>query len=602
MKEKIKNYIKPIVIIVISIFVTFAMNMNMDYNTAINYSFTGNSIFWVILFIMTYWLLKKVIEIKNKRLYICCAILAVIFASFEVIGNSIDTYLNLDGILANNIAVCKSIIKWLGYAIIIFTILAEIYSILDKKEFFKGGCKWFTNNKRTFFLIWALIFITRIPYFLNYYPGVITADSMGQICQSLGIYDLTNHHPVFHTLFIGIAMNIGKLLGNYNTGIAIYSIGQMIITSGIFSFAIYYMAKRNIDIKFRILTLLFYAFYPVHALYSMTMWKDIPFACAMLIFTIMMTEIAINREYFMKSKFKNILLTISMLLVILFRNNGVYVVIATIFFMFIFSFKDYKKLIVITCIILATYVIWKGPVFTLFNIKEGSTREALSIPLQQFARMTKNDDLTDEERWRIYKYLPTDDLADLYYPKISDQVKNNFDNEAFANDKIGFVKLWIKLCLKYPRSAIEAFLCNSYGYWYPEAIHWVVGREVFETNQEQEKALELANTPIVELEEVEKFDSIIDRRDLPLNSMIYSIGFTFWVVMAMLIYTIYKKEYKLILIYIPVIVLWGTCLASPVFGEFRYIYSMFTCLPILLGIHFREKNKKGEKNEHYNKK
>ena len=89
MKEKIKNYIKPIVIIVISIFVTFAMNMNMDYNTAINYSFTGNSIFWVILFIMTYWLLKKVIEIKNKRLYICCAILAVIFASFEVIGNSI---------------------------------------------------------------------------------------------------------------------------------------------------------------------------------------------------------------------------------------------------------------------------------------------------------------------------------------------------------------------------------------------------------------------------------------------------------------------------------------------------------------------------------
>ena len=592
MKEKIKNYIKPIVIIVISIFVTFAMNMNMDYNTAINYSFTGNSIFWVILFIMTYWLLKKVIEIKNKRLYICCAILAVIFASFEVIGNSIDTYLNLDGILANNIAVCKSIIKWLGYAIIIFTILAEIYSILDKKEFFKGGCKWFTNNKRTFFLTWAIIFVAWIPYFLNYYPGIISMDSMSQIMQSLSLKNLSNHHPILHTVFIGICMNIGKSLGNYNIGVAIYSLIQMLITSAIFSFTIYYMSKRNINIKIRIFTLLFYAFYPVNALYSITMWKDILFAGAMLIFTIMMTEIATNREHFLKSKLKNVLIVISMILVILFRNNGLYVVILTIPFMFIFARKHYKKLITITVIVLAFYGLWKGPIFAIFDIDEGSVREALSIPLQQFARMSKNENLTDDERWRIYKYLPVDNLGELYYPTISDQVKNNFDNEAFANDKIGFVKLWIKLCLKYPRSAVEAFLCNNYGYWYPETVNWVVAREIYQSNLESEQALDLKTTPIIKIESLEKYNTILDRRDLPLNSMIYSIGFIFWVVMAMLMYAIYKKEYKLILIYIPVIVLWGTCLASPVFGEFRYIYSMFTCLPILIGIHFREKDKK----------
>ena len=584
-----RKHVKTIIIILISIFVTFAMNMNMDFNTAINYSFTGNSILWIIFFIMTYWLLNNILEIKNKRLYICCIMLAVIFASFEVIGNSIDTYLNLDGILANNIAIFKSLIKWLGYLIIIFAILVKVYVILDKKEFFRGSIKCFTNNKRTFFITWGIIFIAWIPYFLNYYPGVISADSMGQICQSLGIYNLTNHHPVFHTFFISIAMNIGKLLANYNIGIAIYSISQMLITSAIFSFTIYYMAKRNVDVKFRLLTLVFYAFYPVNALYSITMWKDIPFAIAMLIFTIMMTEIAINRDHFMKSKLKNTLLVISMLLVILFRNNGVYVVIATIPFMFIFLKQYYKKLIVITAIVLAFYGIWKGPIFAIFDIEEGSVREALSIPLQQFARMTKNEELSDDERWRIYKYLPTDDLPELYYPKISDQVKNNFDNEAFANDKVGFIKLWIKLCLKYPRTAVEAFLCNSYGYWYPEAIHWVVGREVFESKQEKEQELELKNTPIIDLERLEKFNSILDRRDLPINSMLYSIGFTFWIVITMFMYAIYKKKYRLMLIYIPIIVLWGTCLASPVFGEFRYIYSMFTCLPIMLGIHFREK-------------
>lgn len=594
--QKVKELwvkLKPIIIILLSIFVTLSTNMSFDKNTEIRYSFTGNSVFWVIFFILTYWLLDKISNIKNRRLKICCILLAALFSTFEIVGNSLDTYLDLSGILESRITIMKSIIKWFGYLIIIYGVLANIFIKLENKEFFKGKSKWFTNNKRTFLWVWGLIFVAWIPYFLNYYPGVISADSMSQICQSLGINNLTNHHPVFHTFFISIAMNIGKLLGNYNLGVAIYSIVQMIVASAIFSFAIYYMAKRGVDSKFRILTLLFYAFYPVNGLYSITMWKDIPFAVAMLVFTIMMTEIAINQESFMKSKLKNVLLVISMLLVILFRNNGFYVVLLTMPFLFIFGRKYYKNLIVILCIILATYAIWKGPVFSLFNVKPGSSREALSIPLQQFARVTKfhSDTLTDDEKWRIYKYLPTDDLAEVYTPKISDPVKNNFSNEAFAEDKIGLVKLYFKLAIKYPRATVESFLCNNFGYWYPEAIHWVVGREVLETTQEEEKALDIKNTPIVELESLEKFDALIDRRDLPLNSMLYSIGFTFWVVLTMFMYAIYKKKYNLIIIYIPLAILWLTTIASPVYCEFRYIYSMFTCLPILMGIHFREKRK-----------
>lgn len=589
MKEKLKKF-KGTAIILLSIFVTTALNLNPDPNVEINYSFSGNSIIIVAYFLLTYWLLKKVFSVKNKRLKICTSILAAIFAVFEVVGSSINAYLNLDGIVLNQIAILKTLIRLVGYFTIIYAILTNIFLKLEEKEFFKGKSKWFTNNKKTFFITWGIILASWIPYFLNYYPGVITPDSMGQICQSLGINSLTNHHPVFHTFLISIAMNIGKLIGNYNVGIAIYSLIQMIVVSGIFSFAIYYMAKRKVDVRFRLLTLAFYAFYPVNALYSFTMWKDIPFAACMLIFTIMMTELATNSEHFMKSKLKNGLLVLSMILVILFRNNGLYVVLLTLPFMFIFLRKYYKKLIAITCIVVAFYAIWKGAVFSILNIKEGSTREALSIPLQQFARISKNhsDTLTDDEKARIYKYLPVENLGDLYYPQISDRVKNNFDDEAFKEDKIGFIKLWIKLCVKYPRAAVESFLCNCYGYWYPEGVHWVVGREVYQSDQEKQQALGLKDTPLLDLQGLEEWDSLLDRRDLPLNSMLYSIGFAFWVMLTMFTYAMYKKKYRLLLIYIPIGVLWLTCLASPVFGEFRYIYSMFTCLPLLMGIHFKE--------------
>lgn len=590
LKEKLKKF-KTIFLILLSIFVTFSINMSLDYKVSINDSFNGNSVFLVIFFIMVYWLLKKFIEIKNKRLLICSGILAIIFASFEVIGNSINTYLSLEGILADSNAILKSIIYWLGYAILLFAIIGNVFFVLEKKKFLNKEYKFFTSNKRTFFLVWFIIFIAWIPYFLNYYPGITTADSAGQIYQSLGLVNITNHHPILHTLLIGIPMNLGKLLGDYNIGVAIYSLCQMIVTSGIFSIAIYYMAKRKVDIRVRILTLVFYAFYPVNGIYSITMWKDIPFAVAMLIFTIMLTEIATNREYFLKSKLKNVLLIISMILVILLRNNGIYVIIGTIPFMIIFALKDYKKILVISCIVLATYVIWKGPIFSIFNIEEGSTREALSIPLQQFARMEKNENLTEEEKNEIYKFLPVENLAERYQPTISDNVKNNFNDKEFEKNKLEFIELWMKLCIKYPRTAIESFLCNSYGYWYPEFNNWVVARTAYVRQLEYEPDVKLSLSPIVNLDFVKQYDSLIDRRDLPLNSMLYSIGFAFWVVIIMMTYAIYKKEYKLLLIYIPTVILWLTCLASPVSGEFRYIYSMFVCLPILIGVHYRPNSK-----------
>lgn len=55
----------------------------------------------------------------------------------------------------------------------------------------------------------------------------------------------------------------------------------------------------------------------------------------------------------------------------------------------------------------------------------------------------------------------------------------------------------------------------------------------------------------------------------------------------MLAYAIYRKNYDYILIYIPLIILWLTTLASPVFAEYRYVYAIFTCLPILIGINFK---------------
>ena len=80
----------------------------------------------------------------------------------------------------------------------------------------------------------------------------------------------------------------------------------------------------------------------------------------------------------------------------------------------------------------------------------------------------------------------------------------------------------------------------------------------------------------------------IQYKNLPILSMIFSIGAQFWLIVILLGFQIYKRRYKNILIYIPILVLWLTCVASPVYNEFRYAYPIFTTLPIDICLSFMQ--------------
>ena len=102
--------------------------------------------------------------------------------------------------------------------------------------------------------------------------------------------------------------------------------------------------------------------------------------------------------------------------------------------------------------------------------------------------------------------------------------------------------------------------------------------------------LGIQQQPKIKGELVEKYDSFIDNRDIPLVSMLFSIGAGVWTIMVCLGYKIYKKQYRYILLYLPIFILWLTCIASPVFCEFRYAYPIFTGLPLYISINFKYNN------------
>ena len=568
---KIKQLARPVLMLIIAFIETLFTWKQIGQD--------ANMVIYVLIFVAFFMLVNKAMQVKDKRMWITSAVLGLLFTIAEIIGSSINTDFTL-----NHIFKVRTILYAAGYFLSATMIVVLLYNWINQfNEKAKQKNKLLSPTLKWFLIGMVCILLAWLPYFLRYFPGLTTADSMDQIYQTIGYSSLRDNHPIIHTLIVSIFMNIGQAIGSYPFGVASYIVFQMCAMAAIFSFTVYYMGKKELPLAVRVITLLYFMFYPVNALFNVIMWKDILFGGIILLLTIFTYEWVTNKENFNKKTM--ICYGLIVLATTLLRNNGLYVILLMFPIMLIACRKDWKKvLLVFGVAILLSFGI-KNILFSVFHVEKGLAKEALSIPMQQIARVVKyhGDELSQEEKEQIYQFIPVENVGELYNPVISDPVKREFDNDAFLENKTEFIGLWANLLMRYPMDYIEAFFSNNYGYWYPEAKHWVANRTM-----ERDDILHLTSTPLIEGKLVEKIDAQIENRSIPILAMAFSIGFTFWLIMVSLFYMIYQKKYAYLLVYLPVLLLWLTTLASPVFCEFRYVYGLFTSVPFLLSMMFQK--------------
>ncbi len=332
---------------------------------------SGNSVILIMLLPVFYYFFKRVIEKENKRKFILSSLIAVVFATIEIICISINTDYTLNHILDKWI-----VLNFTGYAILAWSVISTIYTVIEEnklsvKNLKIGKLELLAESKWSFIINMILILLAWLPYFLRYYPGLLTADSCAQMAQAIGIAELSNHHPIFHTGIITLFVNLGKgIFGSINTGVAFYTIFQMIAMAIMFSIVLGYLSKRKAPLWVRIVALLYYMFYPIHALFGVTMWKDVLFAGMIPIYAIFSIELLFNTPDFLKNKKKIALYILISVLVMFLRNNGLYIVVLTLPFVIIVLRKYWKKMLVIACIIIVSYLTLRTVIFQALAIKE----------------------------------------------------------------------------------------------------------------------------------------------------------------------------------------------------------------------------------------
>ena len=120
---------------------------------------------------------------------------------------------------------------------------------------------------------WSILIVLWLPNYILYFPGCLTYDIIRQYEQFFS-GNLTNHHPVLTTLFEGMFVKFGRIIGCQNVGIAVYLLFTLLFTSGVFAICFYWMHKKNTKYWIRFTGLAFYGLFPIWSAYARTAVKD----------------------------------------------------------------------------------------------------------------------------------------------------------------------------------------------------------------------------------------------------------------------------------------------------------------------------------------
>ena len=543
--------------------------------------------------------LPKERQPRERRQILAAGLSAFFFSVCLAFGTSLEQWEN---VVFGNGMMWLSIVVWAA----IFTLwICKGWELLEERNSHKNRAAGTGNvietnirnlvrrweempEKKRAALLFCFFVLCWLPVFLAVYPGFFVYDAQDEFVQ-VETRQFTTHHPLPHVLMLGgIILAVHKLTGSYNLGIAAYTLFQMCLLSGVFTYVLSYMRRCGVKRMLRIITALYFAFFPVVVMFTLCSAKDGIFTAALLLLLISIYEMAKQGKNFFASRSFPILFCASAVVMMCFRHNGLYAFLVMVPLLFYAGNGIRKKLGFLLGITFALYFVISGALTAALSASDSENQEMLTVPIQQLARVYKYDkeSLSQEEIQKLYEIIPEEALR-FYAPKVSDGVKVWFQNEAFAAEPGKYAGLWLKIGMKHPFTYLNAWFMTSYGFWYPDTVIDVYrGNGVFTFTYEDSsffgyevEAPGKRESKIPWLDECYRRMSLeIAQQKIPVLSMAFSPGFLFWIFVFTAGYAFYRRNYKVLLPFALIFLVWLTVILGPTYLP-RYVLILWFALP-----------------------
>jgi len=599
-----KKFLKNGICLLFSILVVILVNYNYKWKL---------SLFSFILGIAIFFLLKKY---KKHKFSILTFTNAFLFSLFLDIGISYQKGSSLSYIWKNANTLFISLLNIIVFTFIFYLLIDFLFIKFNnmKNKETKSNILKFIFESHPFISAFLITIGISTIYLIFFYPGTMSYDGLWQLDVYKGItiiaenhppiVEFTNHHPALITLIMGWIMDIGRNILNDNFGMFLFILPQMIINALIYAYVLKIMQKMKTPLIVRIISLIFYSAFPLLVINSITYIKDTIFYLIFL-FIFVYIYYHFRVEYKIDNKIKYLVLAFFFILLYIFRNTGFYIIIIIALSMIISNIKKNKEISIgFICLFIITigiHINYHKIFLPSMSIKEASVREMLSVPLQQTGRYLKYypHDLSDVEKEVLNNIFDTslEEIAKLYYPNKSDNIKWRFKEYPSSEELKNYLKVWFTMFLKHPFTYFDATLNNIYGYLYPNVMNFL-GEEIgfYYINVDGPVNTGEFNLHWNKLrcgrETLENTAKLIS--ETKGIRLFYMPAFYVMLLIISCFYLLRIKKGKVFTYLTPLFMIVVTCFISPVNAHMRYLQPLMVSMPFVLAILYNEIDKRLE--------
>lgn len=334
-----------------------------------------------------------------------------------------------------------------------------------------GGRRWMLLYAGVPVLYWG-------TYLVAYFPGRMTFDSFWQWDMAHHVKQYNSWHPMLHTWMIEATSHVRDTPYTY-------IVLQVALAAAVIAYALWSLQSFGSPRWLTVALSVIYALYPASAFFSVTMWKDFPFAHLTLLTTAMFAWIVWTRGDWLRRPAAVVAFTVCCFLTMHIRSNGLPAILCALLLAVVFMRPVRLRLGLITGGLVVAHLAWSGFVLPQFHVLSPPATQALAIPTQQIgATYARGGVITPEVGAYFSRILPAERWRADYQPHSVNPIKHDlrYSDDVISASFPTYLANWARLLKDNPSTFVGAFLDQTASQWQytPDGVdaHVYVGTNI----------------------------------------------------------------------------------------------------------------------------
>ena len=242
------------------------------------------------------------------------------------------------------------------------------------------------------------------------WPGGYPHDAFVQLGQALGIYQLTDWHPIIHTLAERAILQVVP-----SSGVIVAT--QMLLFSWLLTETLMLGYDRGVSLPVLVAIGIIVEILPNQALTGCNLLKDYPFTLALIWGSYLLFHLLTGTKWSDSGAFY-ICLSVDIFLMFTLRHNGIIPATFTIMACILLTVRYFKRIRyhALTAIVsaLALLILYKGPVMKLLNVVPNEVSPYTTMLCAVGSCINKGLPLSDEATAIMEEVMSKEDWANYY--------------------------------------------------------------------------------------------------------------------------------------------------------------------------------------------